>query len=799
MVRLATTLLFIAGAGLVGLYYIYDQYNGEMPDYYRLSDYRPPTVTRVHAGDGRILAEFAAERRVFIPIEAMPKRLLHAFLSAEDKNFYTHPGVDMVGILRASLSNLGHFGGDHRPKGASTITQQVAKNFLLTNEVSYTRKLKEAILALRIEQALSKDRILELYLNEIFLGNRSYGVAAAALNYFNKSLDELSIAEVAFLAALPKAPNTYGNDRQHQAALARRNWVISRMAEDGAISAADAKTASAAPLAIRHRTATEQVTAEYYAEEIRRELSKHFGDKQLYEGGLSVRTPMDPRLQEIAERALRAGLSAYDHRHGWHGTLTRLPDLSSWPEKLALVHAPKGVEAWRLAVVLETGKDAATLGFVNSLTGRLPFSEMKALRPALDDGAVGPEPHKPGDIFQPGDVILVESLNGGAAYSPRQLPKIQGGLVAMDPHTGRVLAMSGGFNPAMSQFNRATQAMRQPGSAIKPFIYLTALDNGFTPSSLILDAPFEYSPGRGQPVWRPENYHQSYYGPTPLRVGIEKSRNLMTVRLAEKVGMDKVKVTVEKFGIANNFQPYLPMALGAGETTVLRLTTAYAMLVNGGKRIQPTFIDRVQDRNGKTLYRHDDRICDGCMGTSWRPGLAIPTVPDTREQVEDPRTCYQIVNIMTGVVQRGTAAKLASLGRPLGGKTGTTNDSNDVWFVGFTPDLVIGLYVGFDQPQSLGGSETGGSTAVPIFQQIIAEALKGKPAQPFRVPPGLRLVRVDPETGRPAEPGDHKAIWESFLPGTEPGAEAEPVLGGNIGAVEAPPTATDPTGTGGLY
>ncbi|MEI7611013.1 MAG: penicillin-binding transpeptidase domain-containing protein, partial [Rhodospirillaceae bacterium] len=532
----------------------------------------------------------------------------------------------------------------------------------------------------------------------------------------------------------------------------------------------------------------------------RRELSKHFGDKQLYEGGLSVRTPMDPRLQEIAEQALRAGISAYDRRHGWHGTLTRLPNLESWPEKLARVPVPKGNEAWRPAVVLETGKDAATIGFINSLTGRMPFAEMKWMRPTLDDGATGPEPKKPADVVQPGDVLLVEAVGKGEAWSPRQWPKIQGGLVAMNPHTGRILAMIGGFNSATSQFNRATQAMRQPGSAFKPFVYLTALDNGFTPSSLILDAPFEYNPGHGQPVWRPENYHQDYYGPTPLRVGIEKSRNLMTVRLADHIGMDKVKATVEKFGIIDNFQPYLPMALGAGETTVLRLTTAYAMLVNGGKRIKPAFIDRVQDREGKTLYRHDDRACDTCSAPGWRPGLALPAVLDNREQIEDPRTCYQIVNIMTGVAQRGTAARLAALGRPVGGKTGTTNDSNDAWFVGFTPDLVIGLYVGFDRPESL-GSETGGSTAVPIFQEIIAEALKGKPAQPFRVPPGLRLVRINPTSGHPAEPGDKKAIWEAYLPGTEPGAEPDqPVLGGNVATSEDSPAEPASTGgTGGLY
>ena len=802
MVRLATTLLFLTGAGLIGLFYLYDQFSAELPDYVHLSDYRPPTVTRVHAGDGRILAEFASERRVFVPVEAMPRRLLHAFLAAEDKNFYTHPGVDMTGILRAALTNLIHAGSEHHPMGASTITQQVAKNFLLTNEVSYTRKIKEAILALRIEQALSKDRILELYLNEIYLGNRSYGVAAAALNYFDKSLDELSIAECAFLASLPKAPNTYGNEHQHKAALARRDWVIGRMAEDGAISAADARVAVAEPLAFHHRTITEQVTADYYAEEVRRELARHFGDKQLYEGGLSVRTPMDPRLQEIVERSLRTGLSTYDHRHGWHGTFAHLPDLQGWPEKLAHVPVPKGAAGWRPAVVLETVKDAATIGFVNSLTGRIPFSEMRWMRPALDDGASGPEPRKPADALHPGDVLLVEAE--GKDWSPRQIPDIQGGVVAMDPHTGRVLAMSGGFSPAMSQFNRATQAMRQPGSAFKPFVYLTALDNGFTPSSLILDAPFVYDPGHGAPIWRPENYHQDYYGPTPLRVGIEKSRNLMTVRLADHIGMDKVKATVEKFGVVDNLQPLLPMALGAAETTVLRMVTAYSMLVNGGKRVTPAFIDRVQDRNGKTLYRHDDRTCAGCAGLAWTLGLISPDVPDTREQIEDPRTCYQIVNIMTGVVQRGTAARLAGIGRPLGGKTGTTNDSNDAWFVGFTPDLVVGLYVGFDQPRSLGGSETGASTAVPIFQQIITEGLKGVPAKPFRVPPGLRQVRIDPATGRPAEPGDHKAIWEAYIPGTEPGSEPETVLGGNTGAPEDAPAAApaDPSatsGTGGIY
>ncbi len=812
LLRLGALLFFLALAGVGGLYWVLYHYGRDLPDYYRLADYEPPTVTRVHAGDGRLLAEFASEHRVFVPITAMPKRVVHAFLAAEDKNFYDHHGIDVVGILRAAISNVEHMHSDRRPKGASTITQQVAKNFLLTNEMSVSRKVKEAILALRIEQALPKDRILELYLNQIFLGNRSYGVAAAALNYFNKALDELTIAEAAYLAALPKAPNNYSLDRQHDAAVTRRNWVIGRMAEDGYITAAEAASAIQVPLEMRHRDNTEQVTAEYYSEEVRRKVIQLFGDKEPL-GGLSVRTPLDTRLQDIATRALRAGLMAYDRRHGWRGPVTHLATLDSWATQVAGVAVPKGGEGWRLAVVLDTKGADAVIGLADGSKGqkaRLPFSEMRWAREARDDGGLGPEPHRPGDVVKVGDVVLVDRPGtdqlvekkaaagkdaagkdkepAPAAAPPpdvfalRQIPEVQGGLVAMDPHTGRVLAISGGFSPAMSQFDRATQASRQPGSAFKPFVYLTALDNGFTPSSLVLDAPFEFDPGFGQPIWRPENYHQKFFGPTPLRVGIEKSRNVMTVRLAQKIGMDKVKATVEKFGIIDNFQPYLPMALGAGETTVLRLTTAYAMLVNGGKRITPTFIDRVQDRNGKTIYRHDERPCPDCVGLAWKPGIDTPAIPDNREQIEDPRTCYQIVNIMTGVVQRGTAQRLAALGRPLGGKTGTTNDSNDAWFMGFTPDLVVGLYVGFDQPQSLGDRETGGSTAVPIFEKFIVDALQDAPGTPFRVPPGVRLVRVNPETGRLADLGDKKAIWEAFLPGTEPGAEEEgSVLGGNVG------------------
>ena len=803
--RLAALTFFLALIGMAGLYWGLDHYGRDLPDYKRLADYEPPTVTRVHASDGRLLAEFASERRVFVPFAAMPKRVIHAFLAAEDKNFYEHHGIDVEGVVRAALSNVVNMHSDRRPMGASTITQQVAKNFLLTNEVSLTRKIKEAILALRIEQALTKDRILELYLNEIFLGNRSYGIAAAALNYFNKSLDELSIGQAAYLASLPKAPNNYSIDHQHDAAVARRNWVIGRMVEDGSITTAEAAAATAEPLEMRRRDVTEQVTSEYYAEEVRRELSGLFGDKQLYEGGLSVRTPLDVRLQDIATRALRDGLMAYDRRHGWRGPVAHLAKLNGWVGQLATMTLPKGGEAWRLAVVLDTKGDDATVGLDDGRTAHLPFAEMNWARPERDDGEVGPEPRRPADVVKVGDVILVEAAEGRdtprTSYALRQIPQVQGGLVAMDPHTGRVLAMVGGFSPTMSQFNRTTQAMRQPGSAFKPFVYLTALDNGFTPSSLVLDAPFEYDPGFGQPIWRPENYHhERFLGPATLRIGIEKSRNVMTVRLAQKIGMDKVKATVEKFGIVDNLQPYLPMALGAADTTVLRLTTAYAMLVNGGKHLTPALIDRVQDRNGKTIYRHDDRSCRDCSGLTWKPGLDVPEVPDTREQIEDPRTCYQIVNIMKGVVQRGTAARLNKLGRPLGGKTGTTNDSKDAWFIGFTPDLVVGLYVGFDQPQSLGKRETGASTAVPIFEKFIVEALRDTPAKPFRVPPGVLLVRVQPETDRLAGPRDKTAILEAFLPGTEPGAEKErAVLGGNVAkSGEALGPESDAT-MGGLY
>ncbi len=818
---MSVVLLALAGAG--GLVFLLDHYNQDLPDYTKLANYQPPVTTRVHAGDGRLMAEFASERRIFVPMDAMPRRVINAFMSAEDKNFYDHKGVDPTGIIRAVLMNVENLGRDRRPVGASTITQQVAKNMLLTNEVSFARKIKEAILAVRIERAFTKDRIMELYLNEIFLGFRSYGVAAAALNYFNKALDELEIEEVAYLAALPKAPSNYHPERQRDAAVARRNWVIGRMADDGYITAEEARAAQAKPLVVRKRDEQETVTAEYFAEEVRRELVKLYGEQALYEGGLSVRSSMDPRLQTVATKALRDGLVAYDRRHGWRGPVGKMDNFDGWPKKLAAIAPPVGSDGWKLAVVLKDDlADGLDIGLADGTRGKIPLTELRWARAYKDDDTLGPAVRKPSDVAKLGDLLLVEPTNGkdekgkdlspGSYFALRQIPTVQGGLVALDPHTGRVLAMVGGFSPHMSVFNRATQAMRQPGSSFKPFVYLTALNQGLTPSTLVMDAPFEYNPGGGQPIWRPENYSGQFYGPTPLRVGIEKSRNVMTVRLAQHIGMDKVKALVEKFGVVDNLHPYLPMALGAGETTVLRMSTAYAMLANGGKRVTPTFIDRIQDRNGKTIFRHDGRPCATCAAPTWRDGLLPPALPDTREQINDPRTAYQIVSIMEGVVQRGTATALLSLGKPLAGKTGTTNDSNDAWFVGFSPDLVVGTYIGFDQPRSLGGSETGGSAAVPVFKEVMADALKDKPATPFRVPPGLRLVRVNPANGQLAQPGDRKAIWEAFLPGTEPNpdrpqtvldgsANATPTMVGDPAADASAGTAPAAAvqGTGGLY
>jgi penicillin-binding protein 1A len=750
-----------------------------LPDYQQLADYEPPTVTRVHAGDGRLLTEFARQRRVFIPIDGIPKRLIRAFMAAEDKDFYSHHGVDFKGVLRAIITNIKNIGTGQRLVGASTITQQVAKNFLLTNEVSFDRKFKEAILAIRIEKVLSKDRILELYLNQIYLGQGSYGVAAAALNYFDRALDNLSIPEVAYIAGLPKAPNNYHPTRRPDAAKIRRDYVIGRMLQEGYVTQAEADSARAEPLIVRDRTGASVAQADYFVEEVRRELVDRFGEDQLYEGGLSVRTTLDSRLQEIADRTLRQGLIVYDRRHGWRGPLGRLFGTTGWSAALTAFPMPKGLgEAmphWTKAVVLKILPDKAIIGLEGDRTGHIPLSALKWARSWRKGETLGPAIKHPAQVLKPNDVVLVEPQGPGkggkpapeGAFALRQEPEIAGGLVALDPHTGRVLAMTGGFSFAQSEFNRVTQARRQPGSAFKPFVYLAALDHGFTPSSIILDAPFVIDQGPGQALWKPGNYSRRFYGPSPLRLGIERSRNLMTVRLAQVIGMDTIVDYATRFGVVKEMPSMLSMSLGAAETTLLDLTTGYAMLVNGGKRITPTLIDRIQDRNGKTIFQHEKRPCPRCGGVEW-DGEYAPVIEDIREQVADPRSVYQIVSMLHGVVQRGTGRRIRAVGKPLGGKTGTTNDSIDTWFIGFSPDLAVGVFGGFDKPRSLGKRETGSSIAVPIFRDFMAEALRDQPPIPFRIPTGIRLVRVHAKTGKRAVRGDRPVILEAFKSGTEP-------------------------------
>ena len=807
------TLALFGAVGLIGLFY---HYGRDLPDYRQLADYAPAIVTRVHAGDGRLLAEYATERRVFVPIEAIPRRVTHAFLAAEDKNFYSHPGVDLPSVLRAIVQNLIHLGQNRRPVGASTITQQVAKNFLLTNELSITRKIKEAILAFRIEQAFTKDHILELYLNEIYLGGGSYGVAAAALNDFDKSLDQLSIAEAAYLAGLPKAPNNYNPVRYPEAAKARRDWVIDRMVEDGYITEAQAEAAKSEAITLRSRSEAAVASAGYFSEEVRRELVDRFGEQALYSGGLSVRSTVTPHLQAIADQALRDGLVAYDRHHGWRGPIGKLALAadaaeSDWVDALAEYPRPAGIGSWKLAVVLAVDNAGASLGLGQGERGRIPFEELKWARKELEDQQVGAPPRRPADVLARGDLVLVEpaaKAEDGKAYPAgsyglRQLPQISGAIVVLNPHTGRVLALSGGYQfvPGKEEFDRAVQAKRQPGSAFKPFVYLTALNNGFTPSSLVLDAPFVIDQGPGLGWWKPSNYEHNFYGAMPLRFGLEHSRNLMTVRVAQNIGMEKIAETAERFGVVDSMPRVLSMALGAGETTLLRLTTAYGELVNGGKKITPTLIDSVQDRLGKVIYRHDDRPCPDCSDAKWEE-QSVPDIPDTRQQLDDPRSIYQVVAMMQGVIERGTGRRARAIGKPIAGKTGTTDEDRDTWFIGFTPDLVCGVYMGFDQPRTLGPQEQGATVALPVFIEFMEQALKDRPVVPFRIPPGLTMVRVRESDGLLAGPGDRNAIWEPFKPGTVP-QSAGPVLDGSetpaTGAGAQAPTPAAAEGTGGIY
>jgi penicillin-binding protein 1A len=781
----AGTVVFLVGvAAAAGLIW---HFSKDLPDYSQLQDYEPPVMTRVHAADGALLGEYAKERRLYLPIQAVPKLVINAFLAAEDKNFYEHGGIDFSGMARAALLYAENYGSGRRPQGASTITQQVAKNFFFSSEVSFARKIKEALLAMRLERAYSKDKILELYLNEIYLGQGAYGIAAASLVYFDKSVNELTVAEAAFLAALPKAPGTLNPVRNHDRAVERRNYVVDRLLENGWIKQADADTARKDPLTVTNRSNSARTFAgEYFAEEVRRDLLERYGEKKLYEGGLSVRTTLDPKLQVMARKTMAAGLVNYDEAQGWRGAIGKLDISGDWGVKLADVKSLNDISPWRMAVVLETSDQSARIGFQpgrelggvlsrDRKTGIITLDGVRWAKPTAGP-AKGRAPTAVSQILSPGDIIYADPLiakDGSLVdgqFRLRQVPEISGAMVVMDPHTGRVLAMVGGFSFDQSQFNRATQAYRQPGSTIKPIVYSSALDNGYTPSSVEVDGPIEIDQGQGGEVWRPDNFSVGkYQGPTTLRNALRLSLNTVTVRLAQDIGMPLIGEYAKRFGVYDELPNYLSYALGAGETTVMRMVTAYSMIDNSGRRVKPTLIDRIQDRYGHTIFKHDTRECRGCDAPEGWKNQPEPQLVDHREQVLDVLTAYQITSMMEGVVQGGTAIVMRDVGKPIAGKTGTSNEAKDLWFVGFSPDLVVGLYVGYDKPRSLGRTAQAGHTAAPIARDFMKLALADKPATPFKIPAGIKLIRVDAKTGMRAGPGDTgRTILEAFKPGTAP-------------------------------
>jgi len=786
--------VLLVAASAVALFYLW-RASQDLPDYERLAKYEPPVMTRIHAADGTLMAEYAKERRIFVPINVIPKVVIQAFLAAEDKRFYEHGGLDFMGIARALYKNFQHW-GKKRPEGASTITQQVAKNFLLSNKQDLDRKLKEAILAVRIEKTFSKPQILELYLNEIYLGIGSYGVAAAALNYFGKELAQLTVEEAAYLAALPKAPNNYHPFRKTREATDRRNWILDQMADNGFITTAEARAAKAKALAVSIRPFGTQIyAADYFAEEVRRKLIEMYGEDGLYgrtertggsgegvNGGLSVRTTLDPKLQKIGRRVLINGLVAFDRERGWRGPYNgkRIEIAGDWGVPLGEIEIPTDLAPWRLAVVLRADRGKATVGLRpprgpdgNPVAEReeldIPLEEVKWAKVA-GRGA----PKAVTDVLNPGDVIWVAPKDPDqptGVWSLMQIPEVGGGLVAMDPHTGRVHAVVGGFSFSQSQFDRALQAKRQPGSSYKPFVYAAALDNGYKSTSIVLDAPIEIDQGPGKEIWTPKNYDGTKsYGPSTLRVGIEKSRNQMTVRLAQDMGMPLIVEYSKRFGVYDDLLPVLAMSLGAGETTLVKMAAGYATFVNGGKQVKHTLIDRIQDRWGRTIWRYDERDCPGCKAERWE-GQAEPTLPsDDRRQVIDPHTAYQVTSMMEGVVLRGTATIIRRIlpNVPVAGKTGTTNDEKDAWFVGFTPDLVVGVFIGYDTPRPLGKGMTGGQVAAPIFAHFLKAALGDKRPVDFRAPPGIKLVRVSLRTGLRAQVGEKDTVDEAFKPTEDP-------------------------------
>jgi len=739
--------LVLIGCGVVA--YIIYHYSRDLPDYSQLARYYPPSVTRIYSCDGKLMEEYAFERRVFVPINSIPSSLKESFIAAEDKNFYNHPGVDLFGIIRAAFLNISNLLHHRRMEGASTITQQVVKNFLLTNEVSLQRKIKEAILSYMISRVFTKDQILELYLNQTFFGRGAYGVATAAQNYFNKSIEELTIEESAFIAALPKAPSDLNPEKNYARVKARRDYVIMRMLEDGYITGDAAKEAIDTPITLRKRDQSETVTADYYAKQVREEVIKMLGSKEeFYTGGLTIITSLDAKMQKFAEDSLRKGIREFDRKRGFRKPIATI-SLDNWQEELKKLPKPPSLLEYKLAVVLEVTDKQAEIGFEGGTKSKIPVSEMKWAKSDLKSVK---------NLLKKGDVIVVEPIKDG--HTLRQIPEVNGAIMVMDPNTGQVLASVGGYDFSTSKFDRVTQALRQPGSLSKTFIYLAALENGVKPNQIFNDGPIEISQGEGMPSWRPKNYEGKFLGQITMRTGLEKSRNLVTVRVATAVGLTKIVDIIKRFGINENPRKVYSMVLGSIETTLEKMTNAYAIIANGGKKIEPHFVELIKDRNGHVIYRRDDRECLACNVSDNDLDTAILEIPPKNiYRVTDEASDYQITSLLTGVVDRGTSYSAKKLGKIIGGKTGTSNDSKDTWFIGFTPKIVVGSYVGYDTPRTLGRRATGSSVVLPIFIDFMSNAYKDEPPLPFKVPDSIKLLAVDRATGKITPSG---SVMEAF-------------------------------------
>ena len=722
-----------------------------LPDYKKLSNYQPPISSRVYSEDGKLIAEYAIEKRLFVPFDSIPNKIINSFLSAEDKNFFNHPGVDAKGILRAVIKNIKNVSQNKRLEGASTITQQVAKNFLLTNEVSMKRKMKEAILAFRIERAYSKERILELYLNQIYLGQGTYGIAAASLEYFDKSIKELNYSDAALLAALPKAPSKYNPYRHPEAAKFRRNLVLQNLEENNFITIKELNKLKNSKINLKKRKIEIVNEANSYTEEVRRSVNENYGFEKLYSQGLSIRTPLNINYQIQAMNSLRKGIEEYDRRHGWRGPITNKKN-KNWKNKLDQFKLDPTLN-WKFAEITDLNNSQINFKIISDKIEKKNFLSIKNIKWTIPKNKSIPDRHKVGDI-----IFVKKEKN---FWSLKQYPKVNGGIVALDPFTGDVKALVGGFNFKSSEFNRVTQAKRQPGSAFKPIVYAAALENGFAPNSVILDAPFVESQGAGLKNWKPENYGKKFYGPTTFRKGIEFSRNLMTVRIAKILGLNEILDLSKKLNIYEEIPELLSVSLGAAETTLINLTSAYAPFVNGGKKIEPNLISRIQDRRGKTIFQVKNRKCLGCDNFINQSNL-YPKIENINEQVISKETAYQMVSILTGAVERGTAKKLRSLKVPLAGKTGTTNDNYDAWFIGFSSNLVIGVYIGFDNPKTLGKYETGSKAALPIFKNFIENALFKEDFEDFEIPENIYLTSLNYDTGLKSSPGDKNIIIEAL-------------------------------------